>query len=130
MIEIKIGKTGPLWDGRLSRRLAAFGAEVSKRVADKGLAFMLDAPAKRLRGAPFKRPTGHYRSQLNVRQSGAVSILNDSGVVYGKWLAGTGSRNAASRFKGYKHWRLAQQYISKISLIEGAKLLAEKIRGA
>lgn len=63
---------------------------------------------KAYNAADFKNPTGHYRSQLRVVRRGMVEV-NDSGSIYGPWLEGTGSRNATTRFKGYRHWRKARQ---------------------
>jgi hypothetical protein len=67
-------------------------------------------------------PTGFYRSQIKAeRRTGTGRthydvVVHDSGVVYGPWLAGTGSRNApVTRFKGYTHWRKAAQRIEKLA---------------
>lgn len=70
----------------------------------------------------LQNPTGFYRSQISstVRTGVGRTIpditLHDSGVIYGPWLAGTGSRNApVTRFKGYTHWRKATQRIEKLA---------------
>lgn len=56
-------------------------------------------------------PTGYYRSQIDylINQGNGAVIVHDRGVVYGPWLEGTGSRNATTRFKGYRTFRTVFQ---------------------
>ncbi len=70
----------------------------------------------------LQNPTGYYRSQISSTVRAGVGrthpdvAVHDSGVIYGPWLAGTGSRNApVTRFKGYTHWRKATQRIEQLA---------------
>jgi len=47
----------------------------------------------------------------NVRQEAREDyhVVTDSGIIYGHWLEGTGSRNRTTRFKGYFMWRRTYQ---------------------
>jgi hypothetical protein len=70
----------------------------------------------------LQNPTGFYRSQISSTVRSGVGrtlpdvVVHDSGVIYGPWLAGTGSRNApVTRFKGYTHWRKASQRMEKLA---------------
>jgi hypothetical protein len=111
MINISVRAAGPVFDGRLSRTLAEAVDEAEQEIATIG--------ADHLRGdlgvPPFKNPTGWYRSHITPKRIGAMWAIQDSGVIYGPWLAGTGSRNATTRFKGYAHWRRLVTFVQKIS---------------
>ena len=61
--------------------------------------------------------TGHYRRNVHGEMTSTLhGKVHDSGVVYGPWLEGVGSRNASSRFRGYAMFRNARQRL------EGRKL--------
>jgi hypothetical protein len=54
----------------------------------------------------FKRPTGYYGRHIVNQDMGSQHVIHDSGVVYGPWLEGVGSRNFPhTRFKGYSIMR-------------------------
>ena len=55
----------------------------------------------------IRHPTPYYETQINIRDQGDASVVNDRGIVYGPWLEGTGSRNRTTRFKGYASFRRA-----------------------
>lgn len=118
MINISAQAHGPLFTGALQRRIPLALAEAQQEVATQG--------ADHLRGdlgrPPFMNPTGWYRSHITPKLLGSIWTIWDSGVVYGPWLAGTSRRNAASRFKGYAHWRRAIAHTNRI-----AKPITEKI---
>ena len=64
----------------------------------------------------LQNPTGYYRSHIRSDVRGSTVHVDDSGVIYGPWLAGTGSRNSpVTRFKGYNHWRRASQRIEELA---------------
>lgn len=88
--------------------------------------------------AVLQNPTGYYRSQISsaVRHNSAAGsdvVLHDSGVIYGPWLAGTGSRNApVTRFKGYNHWRRAAQRMEDLApqvMVSTLRQLVRKLGG-
>lgn len=60
-------------------------------------------------GDVLQHPTGYYESQITTDRSVEEVHVTDSGVVYGPWLEGTGSRNQSSRFKGYRTFRIVTQ---------------------
>lgn len=103
--------TGPLFNGTTSRRLHLAVDEAEQEIATVG--------ADHLRGdlgrPPFINPTGWYKSHITPKKLGPFWVIQDSGVVYGPWLAGTSSRNRTSRFKGYHHWRRAVAFVHRIA---------------
>ena len=108
--------SGPLFDGRAPMILDDYMR------ANMGLIAKLaeDAVTSEL-DVVLQNPTGFYRSKISsaVRANRLAThdvVVHDSGVIYGPWLAGTGSRNApVTRFRGYNHWRKAAQRIEKLA---------------
>ena len=109
--------SGPLFDGRAPIIMDDYMKANLDRIGD----LAEDAVQQEL-DVVLVNPTGFYRSQIKAeRRTGTGRthydvVVHDSGVVYGPWLAGTGSRNApVTRFKGYTHWRKAAQRIEKLA---------------
>lgn len=51
-------------------------------------------------------PTGYAARHIVNRDMGSQHLITDSGIVYGAWLEGVGSRNSpVTRFKGYSIFR-------------------------
>ncbi len=101
--------TGPLFDGRALRVLDKLADDVTEVVADEGVTVV-----QQVLGSVLKNPSGFYQSRIQTeRKTRDRSLVTDGGVVYGPWLAGVGSRNATSRFKGYTHWRRATQQLQR-----------------
>lgn len=65
------------------------------------------AEVKNVGRRSFRNPTGYYLGHVTYDVSTKDLFVHDSGVVYGAWLEGTSSRNARSRFKGYRLWQQA-----------------------
>jgi hypothetical protein len=103
--------TGPLFTGQLTTTMRHAVDAAEQEIATIG--------ADHLRGdlgaPPFKNPTGWYRSHVTPKKVGPLWMIQDSGVVYGPWLAGTSARNRTSRFKGYNHWRRAVAFVNRIA---------------
>ena len=96
--------TGSLFDGRARRIADIMSSDVNDATAQE--AFEQVGAALR---AVLKNPTGFYQSRITINRARGSVVVDDSGVVYGPWLAGVSSRNQATRFKGYAHWRQATQ---------------------
>ena len=67
-------------------------------------------------------PTGNWMRSIRTRQSREAAsgrftsgyMVHDSGLVYGPWLEGVGSRNApVTRFKGYSMFRKVAQQLER-----------------
>ena len=82
--------------------------DVKQSIAQQGLSEL-----HRWMDAFFKNPTPFYETQVTIDNIGGDRLIHDRGVIYGPWLAGQGSRNATTRFKGYTHWRRAFQYLEQ-----------------
>jgi hypothetical protein len=92
--------TGPLFDGRAERAVDAFTDEVEKELAQEA-----NRRVHRELHRVLRHPTGYYEAHVLAEPVAGRWRVHDSGVVYGPWLEGTGSRNHTTRFKGYQHWR-------------------------
>ncbi len=96
--------TGSLFDGRALRIVDKMSTDIREAVAQEAFEEVGAALDVML-----QNPTGFYQSRITIKRVRDSFVVNDSGVVYGPWLAGVSSRNNATRFKGYVHWRQATQ---------------------
>jgi len=125
--------SGPLFDGRAPLIIDDWMRANMKTVADTAE----DIVRSEL-DVVLQNPTGFYRSQISSatrfnRVATHDVVVHDSGVIYGPWLAGTGSRNApVTRFRGYTHWRKAAQRIDKLApqvMVATLRQLVRKLGG-
>lgn len=97
---------GPLFDTRARRVFDDLREELEEEAAE----YVLDHIQQTFH-THFKHPTGYYESNVRIRPSmGGGHQVWDGGMagpVYGPWLEGVGSRNATTRFKGYRAFRKA-----------------------
>ncbi|WP_327132011.1 hypothetical protein OG311_13555 [Streptomyces sp. NBC_01343] len=103
-VSVKVDNDVAALDSRASRIMRKYADEVEREVSD----FAHDQVLREL-DLVLQHPTGYYESRVRVHQVGDLFQVDDSGVVYGPWLAGEGERNRETRFKGYRHWRRAQE---------------------
>jgi hypothetical protein len=92
-------------------RHAAIGKllrDIKEEVADYGVFLVL----MRL-GQVLREPTGYYESRIRKERMQDDFFITDSGVVYGPWLEGTGSRNLISRFKGYRTFQITKRELDQ-----------------
>lgn len=85
-----------------------FADEIGEDLADEGVGVVRTEFAR-----VVQHPTGRYSRSLNAVSYGSRHVIDDGGMVYGPWLAGVGSRNKRSRFKGYAHWRRSAQLLAR-----------------
>jgi hypothetical protein len=111
MIEVRVGSvkaSGPLFDVNIQVDGARYVDEAIQQVALEGR-----DGVRTLGMSQYQEPTGYYRDHVVVRRESAErAVVHDSMVVYGPWLEGVGSRNAVTRFKGYRTWRLTRQTLA------------------
>lgn len=118
MADVEITITGPLFDGRAAREFAAYADEAREQISEFAEEHVLG-----LMGVAFRHPTGYYESNVKTERAGDVARVHDSGIVYGPWLEGVGSRNSpVTRFPGYFHWRR-----TKALLVLRAPVMAERL---
>jgi hypothetical protein len=97
--------SGPLFDGRLDRAIQAGLDDGLEATARKGVNLVRHA----MRGS-FRNPTGNAERRVVTNRAGSSRVIHDA-VIYGAWLEGTSSRNATTRFKGYRSFRRATQQL-------------------
>lgn len=95
--------SGALFNGVAEAQLAAAQEAVQREIAEyaefQWQMNMTDS---------FQNPSDppRYQSHVNILKRGGDLVVNDgypgSGLLYGPWLEGVGSRNATTRFKGYR----------------------------
>jgi len=82
--------------------------QIKEEVADYGVFLVL----MRL-GNVLREPTGYYESRIKKERQTDRWFITDSGVIYGPWLEGTGSRNQISRFKGYRTFQITRRELDQ-----------------
>lgn len=98
--------SGPVFDGSFAMEMRRAAQEIEQELGDQ----LVERIQERL-DTVLVNPTGFYRSQIRAEPRGEITVVNDSGVVYGPWLEGVGSRNKTTRFKGYSTFRkVAQEF--------------------
>lgn len=108
MTDVEVRLSGPMFDQRYDAVVAEFIDAAKADIADVGLNFM------HFSTEAFKRPTGYWESQLRTDRQGDDIVVHDD-VVYNAWLEGVGSRNASTRFKGYRIWRRSTQKLRMLA---------------
>jgi hypothetical protein len=124
-VKIDVTITGPLFNGQgTQQNIRRWGRRMVQQVIEAGeqrLDMMLRPRNRGPLGVYLthaeagrgKASTGDYRRNVHGFQVGLFGRISDGGKVYGPWLEGTSSRNATTRFKGYRSFRQTHQWINK-----------------
>jgi hypothetical protein len=100
--------SGPLLTGHGQATLLAACDEAQQQVAQQGYADIMSILNREIR-----HPTPYYETQIVVQRMRGSDVIHDRGVIYGGWLEGTSSLNAARRFKGYAAFRRSTQKLDR-----------------
>lgn len=119
----EVNVSGPLFNGSAPSVFARIRDEAQEQVAAQA-----SAQVHLHMNHFFRHPTPYYETQITTQRRGASLVVHDRGIVYGPWLAGVGSRNKTSRFKGYAHWRLAVQEANQAAPTLVAAVVAKHLR--
>lgn len=98
--------SGPLFEGVAGEATQRFVEDTVRELTELGMQHLTSPMPD---GVPAL--TGNYRRNINPTINGASAQIDDSDVIYGPWLEGTGSRNQTTRFKGYSTFRRANQWL-------------------
>lgn len=111
-IDVKVSLHGPIFSGTVPAKVVSAVHMTVKELVNEGEK-AVDAQLYAGHGVL----TGHYRRSVHGEMVSTLhGRVHDSGVVYGPWLEGVGSRNQKSRFKGYAMFRNARQKLEKIKI--------------
>lgn len=109
---------GPLMEGRGPQILARFFDDAVKLVAEAGR----DELQQRARSKP-RHPSGAFAGAITIKpfKKGTTILADYPQVLYGPWLEGTSPRNASTRFKGYRMFKLTRGRLRKrlMPIIQG-----------
>ncbi len=87
----------PFDDKAMSAGMAGMTLEIKEQISAH-----VSAHVHTTLNAMIRRPTPYYETQIVTERQGNDLVVHDSGVIYGPWLEGTGSRNAPeTSFAGY-----------------------------
>lgn len=121
---LQFTRRGPLFDRRIDRAVDLGLEDARREVGQQGVTEVRQQLARVL-----KHPTGYYSRHIAERRVGVADVVHDSGVIYGPWLAGAGSRNRTTRFKGYAHWRRATQALRRRAGAVANRAIGARLRG-
>lgn len=109
-LQLNVHLSGPILQGRATVIVDAMLASTVSEVADYTKYEVLT----QLHGV-LQHPTGYYESRIDDQTvSPFVHRIHDSGVIYGPWLEGVGSRNApVTRFKGYRTFQIVRNRMAQ-----------------
>lgn len=116
--------SGALFDGVALAELAAAEQALQREIAEYAeLQWQMNMTDS------FQHATGRYQSHVNIATRGTDLVVNDgwpgSGLAYGPWLEGLGSRNKTTKFKGYRSMERARNSVAqKVDVI--AKPIVDK----
>lgn len=117
MFDVHTDEHGPILDGTAGLIVSQYLDEAKEQIAQDAYDQVQQELAHVLR-----HPTGNYQGHIQVETRMDSRLVNDSGIVYGPWLEGVGSRNRSTRFKGYATFRRIGDAVER-----GAKARAEAI---
>lgn len=104
---VKIHRRGPLFDRRREQIIEQFTKDLEKETSDE-LVKLIKAELNRV----LRKQTPYYRTKIQRERTGGHYKVTDSGVVYGPWLEGTGSRNyPVTKFRGYQTFERMQKVV-------------------
>ena len=123
--EAVVRTSGPVFNGRAIAVLRGPALNAARKaVATEGAQMV----RQRLK-VVIRHPTGHYMSSVRAQPVSDLWEVNDSGVVYGAWLEGTGSRNfPRTRFRGYATFRRTKALLDQRSGAIAQRAIAPYIR--
>lgn len=128
---IRVATSGPLFNGVAEAELAT-AVEAVKRELAEYAEFQWQMNMTESFQNPSSPP--RYQSHVNVHPRGSDLVVDDgypgSGLLYGPWLEGVGSRNATSRFKGYFALRRAANSVSQKTAAIAAPIISAFTRKA
>lgn len=125
MVDLRIESQsrGRIADGTAPAHVGRAMDNIEKQVAH----YAADQVDRRLNQV-LRTQTPYYRTRIQVVRYGGDWAVDDSGVIYGPWLEGTGSRNRTTRFKGYWTFRYVTQLVRGRADAIARRVLAPYLR--
>jgi hypothetical protein len=124
-ISTRVVESGALFDARGHRIFSEYAEDLEDEGAEWALSHI-----RATFHTSFKVPTGYYESHVHIHNTmGGLEVWDggEAGPVYGPWLEGVGSRNAATRFKGYHAFRKAATALEARIEAMGERLLHRNV---
>jgi len=123
-VNVKVETKGAIFNAAKS---AAAGRrmiiEINEAIAQEGVNRVL-ARLERV----LKNPSGYYQSRIAVQRRQIYRGYWDNNVIYGGWLEGVDSRNATTRFKGYRTFRMVKQALDRDAVALAQPLVTRYVR--
>jgi len=109
-VSTQVRVRGPMFDGRDGPIMRRFFDDAKKKVTTAG-----EARIRERVGARAKHPTGRFAAAIITKDfaKGRTITASYPPILYGPWLEGTSARNASTRFKGFRMFRLSRAWLKK-----------------
>lgn len=120
---VRVTATGPVFDGRASLAADAFLDRAVMEIAREGV-----NDVHNVLDSVLRNPTGRYERSIRTERQGNDAVIHDSGIIYGPWLEGVGSRNRTTRFKGYFTFRRVTKQLDGKAVSIAERVLPEYLR--
>lgn len=120
---VRVTATGPVFDGRASLAVDAFLDRAVMEIAREGV-----NDIHNVLDSVLRHPTGRYERSIQTDRQGNDAVIHDSGIIYGPWLEGVGSRNRTTRFKGYFTFRRVTKQLDGKAVSIADRVLPEYLR--
>ena len=123
-VNVKVEQKGVLFNAAASKAAANRAVvQVNEVLAQEGV----NRVQSRL-GHVLQNPSGFYQSKIQVERRSIYRGFSDGGVIYGGWLEGTSSMNRATRFKGYRTFRIVREELNRDKAAIVAPVITQLVR--
>lgn len=109
-LEVDVAMRGVWIEGRAGPLVREFNEDAKKLVTTEG-----ENQLRQRIPAKTKKSTGKFAGSISTHDfaKGRTIAPVYPQVLYGPWLEGTSTRNASTRFKGYRFFKLTRAWLKK-----------------
>lgn len=113
-VSTQVRVRGPMFDGRDGPIMRRFFDDAKKKVTTAGEARIRERVSARARH-PTGKPGGHFVAGIVTKdfKQGRTITAEYPQILRAPWLEGTSTRNASTRFKGFRMFRLTRAWLKK-----------------
>ena len=111
-VRVNVNSRGPMANGQAVHVLREYTDRVNYAVANEA-----ENLVRAHLGRSIKKRTPYYETRIGVERSSRGGYeVTAHGVIYGRWLEGTSSRNyPVTRFRGYRAFSRARARVQQIA---------------
>jgi hypothetical protein len=113
-VETQVNVRGPLFEGRDKPIMRKFNEDAKQLVAKAGEQQIRERVTRRAKH-PSGKPGGHFAAAIVTKdyKKGRTITAEYPQILRGPWLEGSSTRNASTRFKGWRMFRLTRTWLRR-----------------